>query len=103
LETRISSGVDRYSKGKESASTVKVGDIVLLHDDSLSRSFWKLARVQELITGQDGKTRGAVVKVPASDGKITTFRRPLKLLYPLEIKCKDKYDEQAAKHQQKSN
>jgi uncharacterized protein with NAD-binding domain and iron-sulfur cluster len=25
------------------------------------------------------------------------------LLYPLEIKCKDKYDEQAAKHQQKSN
>ena len=82
----------RYSKGKETASVVGVGDIVLLHDDSLPRSFWKLARVQELIDGRDGKTRGAVIKIPASDGKTTTLRRPLQLLYPLEIKCKDQYE-----------
>ena len=82
----------RYSKGKESVSAVEVGDIVLLHDDALPRSFWKLARVQELITGRDGRTRGAVIKVPASNGKITTLRRPLQLLYPLEIKCQDHYE-----------
>lgn len=48
----------RYSRGKESAATVNVGDIVLLYDDALQRTFWKLARVLELITGRDGKTRG---------------------------------------------
>ena len=83
----------RYSRGKESASTVEIGDIVLLHDDALPRSFWKLARVLELITGQDGKTRGAVVKVPSKRGGTTTLRRPLQLLYPLEIKCMDHCDQ----------
>ena len=76
----------RYSWGKESASTIEVGDDVLLYDDALPRSFWKLARVLELITGRDGKPRGAVVKVPAKSGGTTTLRRSLQLLYPLEIR-----------------
>ena len=83
----------RYSRGKECAPTVEVGDVVLLYDDALPRSFWKLARVQELITGQDGKPRGAVVKVPAKSGGMTTLRHPLQLLYPLEIKCRDQYEQ----------
>ena len=49
-------------------------------------------RVNE-ITGRDGKTRGAVVKVPAKNGGTTTLRCPLQLLYPLEIKCKDQYEQ----------
>lgn len=64
---------------------MEVGDIVLLYDDALPRSFWKLARVLELITGRDGKTRGAVVEVPAKNSGTTTLRRPLQLLYPLEV------------------
>lgn len=55
---------------------------MLLYDDALPR---KLARVQELITGRDGKPRGAVVKVPAKSGGMTSLRHPLQLLYPPEI------------------
>lgn len=51
-----------------------------------------MARVAELITGRDGKMRGAVVKVPGKSGRTTTLRRPLQLLYPLELKCKDQYE-----------
>lgn len=65
---------------------------MLLFDDSLPRSFWKLVRVAELITDRDGKTRGAVVKVPDRNGQTITLRRPLQLLYPLELRCKDQYE-----------
>ena len=61
---------------------------MLLYDDSLPRSFWKLARVKELITGQDGSTCGAVLKVSTRSGGTTTLRRPVQLLYPLELGCK---------------
>ena len=83
----------RYSRGKEPAPAVEVGDIVLLYDDSLPRSFWKLVRVAELINGRDGKTRGAVVKVPDGNGHTTTLRCPLQSLYPLELKCKEQYEQ----------
>ena len=61
---------------------------MLLYDEALPRSFWKLARVLELITGRDGN---AVVKAPTKNGGTTTLRRPLQLLYPLEIKCKGQH------------
>ena len=75
----------RYSQGKESAPTIQTGDVVLLYDDSLPRSF---CRVERLITGQDGSTHGAVLKVPTRSGGTTTLRRPVQLLYPLELGCK---------------
>jgi len=59
----------------------------------LPRSFWKSGRVEKLITGHDGKTRGVVVKVPNRSGWTTTLRHPLKLLYPLKLKCKGKYEQ----------
>lgn len=38
--------------------TIKVGDIVLIHDDT-PRINWRLAMIEELITGTDGLTRAA--------------------------------------------
>ena len=64
---------------------VSVGDMVIVHDDSLPRSFWKLGRVCDLIVGRDGRTRGATVTVAGKDRRLTTLNRPLQLLYPLEI------------------
>ena len=83
----------RCSRGKESASTVEVGDIVLMYDDALPRSFWKVAKFLELITGWDGKLRGTMVKVLAKSGGTTTLRHALQLIYPLEIKCRDQYEQ----------
>ena len=64
---------------------IAVGDIVLLKSDSTSRNFWKLARVEELVEGRDGKVRSAVVKTISDQGKPSTLRRVLQHLVPLEI------------------
>ena len=40
---------------------ISVGDVVLIHDDKLSGLNWKLARVEELIVGNDGLVRAANV------------------------------------------
>ena len=69
---------------------VEVGDIVLVHDENHPRSFWRIGRIKNLVssTGGDGQSRGAVVQVTSKGGKVTILRRPLQLLYPLEINCK---------------
>ena len=59
--------------------------MILVHEDSRSRGFWKLAKVESLTTGADGLTRGAVVKVAFSVRRPTVLRHPLQLLYPLEV------------------
>ena len=66
---------------------VTVGDIVIVSDDSLPRGQWKLGIVQELLKGKDGMVRAATVKIASSDQQYSTLKRPIQLLYPLEIRC----------------
>ena len=63
---------------------VRVGDVVLVHDDSSPRGFWKLGRIRSLVVGRDGRTRGAVLRVVATGLRESTLQRPLQRLYPLE-------------------
>ena len=60
-------------------------DVVIVHDDSMPRGLWKLGRIQELFTGQDGLPCSALVRVSARDQQHTLLKRPLQLLYPLEV------------------
>ena len=62
---------------------IKVGDVVLVHDDS-PRISWKMAVVEELITGGDGLVRAANIRT--CNGKTN---RPIVKLYPLEITSPD--------------
>ena len=55
-----------------------------MHDEEQCRGFWRLARIEDLITGTDGLVRGASIKVKS--GKL---RRPVQLLYPLEIRSEN--------------
>ena len=64
------------------SSEIAVGDIVLVNDPGHPRTFWKLARVKELIRSSDGQIRGARVQVGATG---STLRRPVQTLFPLEI------------------
>ena len=57
---------------------------MLLHDEG-PRGFWKLAKIERLTTGKDGRVRGAVLRVLSKDGQATLLQRPLQLLYPLEV------------------
>ncbi len=56
-----------------------------MHDEHLPRGLWKLGVIQETIQGRDGEIRGALVKVAKRDRQQEFLRRPVRLLYPLEI------------------
>ena len=59
---------------------------MVLKDDSTKRSFWKLAVVQELIPGRDGKIRAAWVRVANSDAQPRLLKKSTQHLYPVEVK-----------------
>ena len=64
---------------------MKIGEVVLVHDESRPQGFWKLARVENLITGTDNKTRGVVLRTTTDGGRTTCLQRPLQRVYPLEV------------------
>ena len=66
------------------ASTIKVGDLVIVHEDNVQRNFWRLGRVERSITGSDGVVRGAAVKVGDRNKPSTVIEWPVQKLYPLE-------------------
>ena len=67
---------------------MSVGDLVLVHDETHPRSYWKMGKVERLLMNKDGQSRGAEVRVQgrgsSGGGRL---RRPLQLLYPLEVSC----------------
>jgi len=63
----------------QNQQTIKVGDVVVVHDEG-PRSRWRLARVDSLISGNNGRVRAANIR---TDGGMTN--RPITKLYPLEI------------------
>ena len=68
-----------------STEPIKLGDIVIIHDENKRRAFWNLGKVEQLITGKDHAVRGAVVrKITSKHGRPTMLRPPLQRLYPLE-------------------
>ena len=76
----------RYMAKKTShPSHVTKGDVVIVHNEALPRGLWKLGRIQELFVGRDNLPRSALVRVATRDRQHTLLKRPLQLLYPLEI------------------
>ena len=76
-------------KEASSQSPISVGDLIVVHDEGLPRGFWKLARVESVIAGRDGKVRGATVRLPTKNRQPVLLRRPLRLLYPLEVRSQE--------------
>ena len=82
-----------HHKNKKRATNnninVSVGDVVLIINDNLPRSNWRLGRIAELIIGRDKQIRGAIVKTRTEQGRISNLRRPVNKLVPLEL-CEEK-------------
>ena len=78
-----------FNSRTPAGAPIAANDLVIVHNESLPRGFWKIAKVESTITGQDGKIRGANLRVSSTDGKTITLQRPVSLLYPLEINCQD--------------
>ncbi|XP_065902524.1 uncharacterized protein [Dysidea avara] len=70
---------EAHKGGGVKEQIVKVGDIVLVHDD-VPRARWRLAVIEELIKGLDGLTRSAKIRTKAG-----RTNRPIAKLYPLEV------------------
>lgn len=75
--TEYLSTLQRRPKWTAQSQNLKVGDLVLLKDDSMPLS-WPTAKVVEVHPGKDGVVRVATVKT----GR-TSFRRPVVKLVPL--------------------
>ena len=59
----------------------KKRDIVLVKDDNMVRSSWKLGKIQHLQTGLDGEIRSTEILLPNR----MTIVRAINFLYPLEL------------------
>ena len=57
-------------------------------DENETVSFGDIAvgKVESLISGADGQTRGSVVKLFSKKGRSVTIKRPVQRLYTLEIR-----------------
>ena len=70
------------TKGRE----IKLGELVLLKDEIIPRSRWRVGRVYKLHKGTDNKIRGACLKV-INDKNNVYVNRPITKLCPLEVSC----------------
>ena len=83
LSLREVRGIKRAGSG----CTIKVGDIVILKDESVKRLFWKLARVIQLLKGSDGIARAALINVSNEGGPPRILKRSTRHLIPIEVNC----------------
>lgn len=72
---------------RDDKSQVSIGQVVIVKDEHLPHGLWKLGYVKELLTGKDGQTRAATVRIVSRDRQHTILNRPIQLLYPLELHC----------------
>ena len=67
------------------AKQVKVGDIVLINEDNLPRSRWRMGKVEELFKGRDGYVRGCKLRVYCARKKVAHLNRPINKLCFFEV------------------
>ena len=79
---------------KSKHSTISVGDVVVVHDEHLSRDLWKLSKILSVMKGRDGLVRGATVRIGNKDGQNTLLNQPIQLLYPLEVQSREPVSEE---------
>ena len=69
------------------------GDIVIIQETDQPREFWRLAKIEDLITGSDGQARGDRIRTWRVGNRLTYLQRPVQLLYPLEVHSWSDFDD----------
>ena len=80
--------MESHRLNKETGTTPKVGEVVLVVGDEKNRGGWKKGKVVRLIQGKDGVVRGVTLF-----RKGHTIERPLQLVCPLEIRSVESIDQ----------
>ena len=71
------------------AKRIKIGDIVLIEEEGLPRSRWRMGKVYELITSKDGHVRGCKLRVHNENRKVSYLNRPVNKLCFFEVSSAD--------------
>ena len=66
---------------KEDVLRPKVGDVVIVKEDKLTRYQWKLANIVELHPSRDGKVRTAKLVIGATRNIV---KRAINVFFPIE-------------------
>ena len=75
------------SSARDVNAKYKIGDIVILKNDSVPRAFWKLGKAEELLPGRHGIVRAAVVTISRGmSSNNQRLRRPIQHLIRIEVK-----------------
>lgn len=85
-------GLLRHTDTWKSKNRIRIGDVVLIHDDNARRQMWKSGIVLETVPGRDGCVR--LVKLKTEKDIIT---RPIQRLYPTELTISEDIPEEAPK------
>ena len=56
-------------------------DVVIVEEETQSRSMWRVGIVEKLLQGKDGQIRGVKVRVPKTN---SILKRPVNKLYLVE-------------------
>ena len=72
---------ESHNSSGDNRQRVKVGDVVLVHDEG-PRINWRLAVIKDLIMGGDNLVRTAVIRTSTGE-----TNRPITKLYPLEVRA----------------
>jgi len=57
------------------------GSIIIVKDDNIPRSNWRIGKILRLIASRDSKIRSAEIQLPGN----VVMKRPVNHLYPLEV------------------
>ena len=76
--------LSKRSKWQTERPNLEVGEVVLQLDPNAPRGQWKMAVVEEVYPGPDGKVRRCKIRTTTG-----TYERPITKLIPLEFKSFD--------------
>ena len=79
LELRESHRTLKPGSINNPSRNISNGDVVLIHNETQPRGFWKLGHVKNVMTGSDGNIRGASIKTLTSSNQPTFLRCPLEV------------------------
>ena len=83
---------------------IAIGDIVIVRNDQTKRVFWKLAKVEQLLRGEDGIPRAAVVRVLRENANHSQLlRRSIQHLIPIEVRHECESDDTKNSEQESVN
>ncbi|KZS10078.1 Uncharacterized protein APZ42_025555 [Daphnia magna] len=74
--------IDKFHCKGGPSRKIRIGEVVIIHDDNTKRLMWTIGVVKEIIPSRDGLIRSVMVKTP--NGNL--INHAIQSLYPLELR-----------------